>query len=522
VSATTTTSGPVPLLSIRGLSKSFPGQRALADVDLNVASGEIVAVVGQNGSGKSTLVKVLTGIHEADPGAHVAVRRANGQQVTGAEARAEIHVIHQDLGLIPMLSTVENLGLARSEKGRSFAPVRGRAERRHAEELIHRFGADFDVTARVDLLTPAGRTIVAIARALDSWQSPQQVLLLDEPTAALHGIEAERLFTVVRRVARSGAGVVFVSHRLDEVLDLADRVVALRGGRVVANVPSVGLNRARLIELIAGRAVSEVSQQAGSARSTTVLEVQHLSGQGIHDANLALQAGEILGVCGILGSGREHLCGALFGATERTGTVRVAGRTVRPATPQHAITSGMGYVPADRHVDGAVMSLRVRENLTLPGLRRLRGRLGNVRSGAERAAVDEWMSRVELDPPEPERDLELFSGGNQQKVVLAKWLRNDPTVLLLDEPTQGVDVGAKAAIYQLIRDAAAKGCGVLVSSSDTAELAGLCDRVVLFRDGVIASELEREQLSESRLITESLADGPAELLPEPIATGGTR
>lgn len=521
MSVTTTATGPVPLLSIRGLSKSFPGQRALADVDLEVASGEIVAVVGQNGSGKSTLVKVLTGIHEADPGAHVEVRRADGQQVTGAEARAEIHVIHQDLGLIPMLSTVENLGLARSERGRSFAPIRGRPERHHAEELIHRFGADFDVTARVDLLTPAGRTIVAIARALDSWHSPQQVLLLDEPTAALHGSEAERLFTAVRNVAHSGAGVVFVSHRLDEVLGLADRVVALRGGRVVGNVSAAGLDRARLIELIAGRAVREVSQQVGSARSTTALEVEHLSGQNICDASLRLQAGEILGVCGILGSGREHLNGALFGATERTGTVRVAGRLVRPVAPHQAIASGMGYVPADRHVDGAVMSLRARENLTLPGLRSLRGRLGNVRLGVERVAVDEWVDRVELDPPAPERDLELFSGGNQQKVVLAKWLRNDPTVLLLDEPTQGVDVGAKAAIYQLVRDAAAKGCGVIVSSSDTAELAGLCDRVVLFRNGVIASELEREQLSESRLIQESLADESTEA-PEPTVTGGRR
>jgi ABC-type sugar transport system ATPase subunit len=500
-----------PLLTVRGLSKSFPGQRALSDVSLEIGAGEIVAVVGQNGSGKSTLVKVLTGIYEPDPGCHIAVRTADGQQITGNAAHAEIHVIHQDLGLIPMLSTVENLGLGRSSQRGAFMPNRTRVERQHAKQLIARFGGDFNVRAPIETLRPAERTIVAIARALDSWQHPQQLLLLDEPTAALHGSEVKRLFEAVRRVANEGAGVVFISHRLDEVLGLADRVIALRGGRIVADIPAAGLDRARLIELIAGRAVTEGTDLSGRRSGATVLSLRDVSAAGINDVSLDLHAGEVLGVCGILGSGREHLSGVIFGAHRRcAGEVRVGADPLRSGSPHHSIARGIGFVSSDRHVDGAVMTLSARENLTLPGLRPLRGKLGNLSARAERRVAAQWAARVELDPPLPERELALFSGGNQQKVVLAKWLRNKPRVLLLDEPTQGVDVGAKAAIYQLISDAAADGAGVLVSSSDTAELAAICDKVLVFRDGAIATRLDRSEITEARLVAESLSAQPSE------------
>lgn len=500
-----------PLLTVRGLSKSFPGQRALSDVSLEIAAGEIVAVVGQNGSGKSTLVKVLTGIHEPDPGSHISVRTADGQQVIGNAAHAQIHVIHQDLGLIPMLSTVENLGLGRGSPRGAFMPTRTRDERLHAQQLIGRFGGDFNVRTPIETLTPAERTIVAIARALDSWQHPQQLLLLDEPTAALHGSEVKRLFQAVRRVANEGAGVVFISHRLDEVLGLADRVIALRGGQIVADVPAAGLDRARLIELIAGRVVTEGTQVSDRRNGATVLSLRDVFAAGITSVNLDLHAGEVLGVCGILGSGREYLSGVIFGAHRRdAGDVYVGASSLRSGSPADSIARGVGFVSADRHVDGAVMTLSARENLTLPGLKPLRGRFGNLSARAERIDAAQWAERVELDPPLPERELELFSGGNQQKVVLAKWLRNKPTVLLLDEPTQGVDVGAKAAIYQLISDAAADGAGVLVSSSDTAELAAICDKVLVFRDGAIAARLDRSEITEARLVAESFPEQPAE------------
>jgi ribose transport system ATP-binding protein len=490
-----------PLLSVSGLSKTFPGMHALADVDFAVHPREIVALVGQNGSGKSTLVKILTGIHHADPGARI--------EGSTHDDGGSIHVIHQDLGLIPQLNTVENLDLGRRYGARGALPTRSRDEAEHARELLRQFDAAFDLTVPVGRLTPAERTIVAIARALDGWERPEGLLILDEPTAALHSDEVGRLFTAVRRAADLGAGVIFVSHRLDEVLGLADRVLVLRDGRLVADTPVAGLDHEQLVRLIVGEALQDAAPRDRRTGGPT-LHVRGLRGGTVNDLQLDVQAGEVVGVSGILGSGREHVAGLLFGALRRTGgEVGVAGVTLPPGDPRAAIAAGVGYVPADRHADGAVMTMRVRENLTLPNLRRLRRRLGWLDAREEQREVDLWVERVGLRPADPERPLELFSGGNQQKVVIAKWLRNEPRLLLLDEPTQGVDVGAKAAIYHLVHDATARGAAVVVASSDTAELASLCDRVVVMRDGTAGAEIKGRDLTEERLVIESLGLRPA-------------
>ena len=284
------------------------------------------------------------------------------------------------------------------------------------------------MTAPVGTLTPAERTIVAIARALDAWDYPQGLLILDEPTAALHSDEVERLFTAVRRVASGGAGVVFVSHRLDEVMDLADRVVVLRDGRVVADTPVTQLNHNELVRLIVGSALEEASPRERRDPGEVALSIRGLGGGRVQGLDLDLRAGEVVGVSGIIGSGREHVAGLLAGALPRSdGDVAVAGAALEPGDPQAAISAGLAYVPADRRADGAVMTMRVRENMTLPNLRGLRRRLGWLDTSAERREVAEWVQRVALRPADPERPLELFSGGNQQKVVLAKWLRNNPT-----------------------------------------------------------------------------------------------
>jgi ABC-type sugar transport system ATPase subunit len=492
------------VLTVKGLSKTFPGLRALEDVDFSLDSGEIVALVGQNGSGKSTLVKVLTGIHEPDPGAEITVGRGDSDAHAGHHS-GSVHVIHQDLGLIPQLNTVENLDLVRRHGGRSLAPIARRAEAEHARGLLEQFDATFDVTVPIAALTPAERTIVAIARAFDGWAGPEGLLILDEPTAALHSDEAGRLFTAVRRAAGQGAGVIFVSHRLDEVMDLADRVVVLRDGRVVADTPASELDHNELVRLIVGSAIPEGPARPAGGAGAFALSVRGLGGGLVRDLDLDVRAGEVVGVAGILGSGREHIAGLLFGAQPRTGgDVAVQGSQLAPGDPRAAIGAGVAYVPGDRHADGAVMPMRVRENLTLPDLLRLRRRFGQLDRSAERREVAEWVERVALRPAEPERPLELFSGGNQQKVVLAKWLRNDPRVLLLDEPTQGVDVGAKSSIYHLVRDAAARGAAVLMTSSDTAELASMCDRVVVMRGGCAVAEVRGGDLTEERLVIESV------------------
>ena len=475
-------------------------------MSLEVRSGEIVAVLGHNGSGKSTLVKILAGVYQPDGGSVVEVLRARGDLVSGPEVRQELHFIHQDLGLADILTTVENLGLGRSSRAFGFAPVRGAAERRRAQELIARFGANFDVSAPVGKLSPAQRAIVAIARALDGWTRNDNVLILDEPTTALHGDEVQVLFEAVRRIAAEGAGVVFISHRLDEVLALADRVVVLRDGRVVAEELTSNLNHDQIVTLIAGRAVADPSTAGQSESSEPVLTVSGISGAEIRDFSLTLRAGEIVGVGGILGSGREELGPLLFGAKHRVGgVVEVGGEELVSDDTLAAIESGMAYVPADRRRGGAVMDLSVRENLTLPMMRPLRRRFGRLDGRAERAETRTWMRIVGLRPPDPEQPLKLFSGGNQQKIVLAKWLRVQPRVLLLDEPTQGVDVGAKAAIYELILAARQSGTGVLLCSSDVKELVSLCDRVLVLKNGHVVSEVARADLSEERLVRDELA-----------------
>jgi ribose transport system ATP-binding protein len=503
--AAATSGTAAPLLRVTGVSKTFPGLKALDDVSLEVRPGEVVAVLGHNGSGKSTLVKILAGVYQADPGALFEVRDAEGELVAGPTAREELHFIHQDLGLADILTTVENLGLGQLTRGRGFTPVRGAAERRRARQLITRFGASFDVTVPVGKLSPAQRAVVAIARALDGWTRPDNVLVLDEPTTALHGDEVQVLFGAIRRIASAGAGVVFISHRLDEVLELADRVVVLRDGRVVAEEATSRLDHDTMVTLIAGREVADTTTASRDETGGPVLTVTGISGAELSDFSLTLRAGEVVGIGGILGSGREQLGPMLFGAQHRSGgRVVVGGEELTAGSTAAAIESGMAYVPADRRRGGAVMEMSARENLTLPLLRPLRRRLGRLDGRAERAEARSWMATVGLRPPNPEQPLKLFSGGNQQKIVLAKWLRVRPRVLLLDEPTQGVDVGAKAAIYELILAARRDGAGVLLCSSDTKELVSLCDRVLVLKEGRVVSEIPRASLTEERLVRDEL------------------
>ncbi len=496
----------LPLLRVVGMSKTFPGLKALDDVALEVGPGEIVAVLGHNGSGKSTLVKILAGVYQADPGSTVEVRSADGELASGSAAREELHFIHQDLGLADILSTVENLGVGKSSRRRGLAPIRGKAERRHAQQLIARFGARFDVTTPVGKLSPGQRAIVAIARAMDDWSRTDNVLVLDEPTTALHGNEVEVLFEAVRRAAASGAGIVFISHRLDEVLALADRVIVLRDGRVVAEEATSRLDNDKMVQLIVGRAVAGLSVADDESAGEPVMTVSGIGGEELSDFSLTLRASEIVGVGGILGSGREQVGPMLFGSQHRQGgRVEVGGDELRPDDTAAAIEIGIAYVPADRRRGGAIMEMNVRENLTLPAMRPLQRSFGRLDGRAERMQTRWWMNEVGLRPPNPEQPLKLFSGGNQQKIVIAKWLRIRPRVLLLDEPTQGVDVGAKAAIYELILAAKRDGAGVLLCSSDTKELVQLCDRVLVLKDGRVVSEVPRESLTEARLVRDELA-----------------
>jgi ribose transport system ATP-binding protein len=502
---TTAAESPRTLLDVRGVTKTFPGLRALDGVTLQVRGGEVVALLGQNGSGKSTLVKILAGVYKADAG-------EIHSDASGSDAsRGALHFIHQDLGLVDTLSTVENLGLEHPS-GR-LRPVRRRREVEAARRLIARFGVEFDVLAPIRALTPPQRTIVAIARAIDGWETPENVLVLDEPTASLHGEEVGTLFTAVRRVAEHGAGVLFISHRLEEVTELADRVVVLRDGKVVADRDAAGLTPSSLAELITGSAVTQGVSAASSeaTTSTPALRANGIGGGSVAQLDLSLRPGEVVGVAGTLGSGREDLCSLLYGARRCTaGSVEINGAVSRRQSPRESLRRSVAFVPSDRRAHGAVMTASLRENLTLPQLRTLSWRRIQLRVGRERDEVDQWMHTLDIAPRMPERPLGLFSGGNQQKAVLARWLRIKPSVLLVDEPTQGVDVGSSESIRALLVAAAAEGMAVLVCSSDNADLVRMCSRVIVMRDGIAACELRGAEITDHRITQECLGSSAPE------------
>jgi ribose transport system ATP-binding protein len=497
---------PAPVLDVVELSKTYPGQVALDRAALRIEPGEVHALVGQNGSGKSTLIKLLAGYVQADHGAEV---RFAGEPVNlwnlDRDVRSRIRVVHQDLGLVSTLSTVDNLGLGRRDATTALRRIPWRAEIQRAQQLLLGFGLAPDVRQPIGALTAAERAAVAIVRALQDWDpSRAGLLILDEPTASLDRREVDALFREVRRVAAQGAGVLFVSHLLDEVLGLADRITVLRDGKVVAaGIPAAELDESSLVELIVGRAVTDLFPAHQPVAGRPVLEAQMVVGAVLRGVSLKVHAGEILGVAGLVGSGREEIAGALFGATPRfAGKVLVDKHKVF-ATPRDSIRAGVALVPAERKTLGLDPEDRLHEHIPLPRLGPLQRR-GRLTKRAARAQSAAWAHRLDVQPLNLDRRMEKFSGGNQQKAVLARWLRTEPCVLLLDEPTQGVDVGAKAAIYRHVRDAADAGTAVLVASSDAEELAHLCDRVLVMRSGSVAVDLRGAALSEERIIAETL------------------
>jgi ribose transport system ATP-binding protein len=482
------------------MTKAFPGTLALDAVDMDVAAGEVHALVGQNGSGKSTLIKVLAGFHAPEPGTEVEV---DGEPVhlhdAHASARAGFRFVHQDLALVQELSVLENVALGREFSRGLAGRIRWREQRRRTQALVDSLGYRFDVREPVAALGAAERTGVAIARALQDTDAAR-ILVLDEPTATLPRPEVEGLFDVVGRIRERGIGVIYVSHRLDEIFAIADRVTVLRDGRKVGTYRVGDIDEEQLIDLMTGGAPVKVDKPERAPALGTVLEVRELSGAVLDDIGFTARAGEVLGLAGLTGSGREEILQLLFGARQGQGELRVgdAHLDLAAVEPRAAIRAGLALVPADRHRKGGVLRMSLAENCTLTDLDRHR-RLGAIRRGSERAEVDDWLAALDVRPPMATMALDALSGGNQQKVVIAKWLRLKPRVLLLDEPTQGVDVGAKASIHALLRRAADDGAAVVIASSDDEEIADTCDRALVLRDGRIVGELAGEALSMEAL-----------------------
>jgi ribose transport system ATP-binding protein len=497
------TDASAPLLAIDGLSKAFGGTQALDAVSLEVRAGEVHGLVGQNGSGKSTLIKILSGYHQPDGGeVRIEGRRVDVPLPLRELRRLGLEFVHQDLGLVPTMSVLENLRLGRFETGR-MRRIHWRSERRRTVELLRRFEVDADPDLPVERLSQAERAIVAIMRALADLEEHhgRGLLVLDEPTAALPAHEIEQLFEAIRRVAEGGSGVLIVTHNLDEVFEITDRVSVLRDGRLVADRRTADLNEDELVELIVGQALTAAYPTGGAPTSEAALRAIDLTGRTVRGVSFEARKGEILGLTGLVGAGHDELPYRLYGALPaRGGVIEVGGRPLTDPSPQSAKDVGVVLLPGDRQQQSAILGATVKENVTLPSLELFSGRLGRLRHGRERTAVQQVLDRFQVRPPDPDRRMLTLSGGNQQKALIGRCLQLQPDVLVLHEPTQGVDVVARHGIFAILRRAADEGTAIVYASVEYEDLANVCDRVLVFRRGRVVAQLEGGALTKEAIV----------------------
>ncbi len=493
-----------PLLSMEGISKTFPGVVALVDAHLHVNAGEVHALVGQNGAGKSTLIKVLTGAYRRDSGTILFAGHPVDFHSPQQAQRHGISTIYQEIHLIPLRSVAENIFLGREP--RRLGLLDWRRMHREAAALLQRLSLDIDVERPLMDYTIAVQQMVAIARAI-SFQS--RLVIMDEPTSSLNEQEVETLFSVIRQLKAESVAVIFVGHRLDELYAICDQVTIMRDGRTLETRAMSEISKLELVARMLGKELGEVRQQGQTSFAVSrhrvqpqeLLAAQELRrGRRLRGVTLSVHSGEIVGLAGLLGSGRTEVARALFGADPlESGELRVKGRSVRLRSPADAIREGIGLCPEDRKGQGIIPYLSVRENMTLAALPQLT-RYGMVSRKQQQEIVERFIQLLGIKTSGPEQKIRELSGGNQQKVLLARWLCLHPELLILDEPTRGIDVGARAEIQRLIEELAEQGLGVLMISSELEELIEGCDRIVVLRDGESVASLARKEATPDSIM----------------------
>lgn len=491
-----TNDAPV-VLELSEVAKAFGAVIALRSGSLRVQSGSIHALVGENGAGKSTLVKIVAGLYRRDGGEF----RLDGEDVdftsTAQSKAAGVAVIYQEPTLFPDLSVTENIFMGRQIVGR-FGRIDRKAMRHEVERLFTRLGVAIDPDRPAEGLSIADQQVIEIAKAVSL---DAKLLVMDEPTAALSGVEVERLFTIARSLRDEGRGLIFISHRFDEVFALCDTVTVMRDGAYISTTPIADTTPAELVRQMVGRDVTDLFPKQDAVIGAPLLEVEHLTSPGVfHDITFSVRSGEIVGLAGLVGAGRSEVARAVFGIDDyREGTVSMKGHRIRGGRPTDAMRAGLALVPEDRRKQGLVIESGVGRNITM-AIRRQLSRFGLLTTGVENRAAREWASRLEVKSHALDTPAATLSGGNQQKVVLAKWLATEPDVLIIDEPTRGIDIGTKAEVHRLLSELAGQGMGILMISSELPEVLGMADRVLVMREGQITAEIHRAEATSENVM----------------------
>lgn len=489
-----------PILKLDNICKSFPGVRALYNAGLSVYPGRVMALMGENGAGKSTLMKILTGIYSKDSGSI----HYQGQEVTFKNPKmsqlAGISIIHQELNIIPNLTIAENIFLGR-EFTNKFGGIDWKKMTTESEKLLKRLKIKHSPTTPVEQLSLGELQMIEIAKAL-SFDA--KVIIMDEPTDALTDTETDALFNVIRELKQQNCGIVFISHRMQDIFTICDDVTVLRDGELIAERSLKEINEEQLIELMVGRKLSEQYPHIESPIGDTVLEVKNISGCGVHNASFKLHRGEILGISGLMGAGRTELMKLIYGALPKTaGEVFLKQKQLSIHSPQDGLNNGIVYISEDRKGDGLVLGMSIKENMTLTALKQLTKHY-SINHKAEKMTVNDFILLFNIKTPSMDQTIGLLSGGNQQKVAIAKGLMTRPDVLILDEPTRGIDIGAKKEIYQLINKFKEEGMSIIIVSSDMPEIIGMSDRVLVMNNGEIRAEYLRNEVTQEKLLTAAI------------------
>lgn len=512
------------VLTMSGITKTFPGVVALDQVDFELAEAEVHGLIGENGAGKSTLIKIITGVYRKDTGEMTLDGKPIEIQSPQHAQREGIKVIHQELSLCPYLTVSENIFMGRPPRRALPFVVDWKALHRQTQDILTTLRLDQVLNPRspVSRLSVAQKQMVEIGKAISG---EAKMILMDEPTSALTPREVETLFAIIRDLKAHGVSVVFISHKLGEVLEVCDRVTVLRDGHRIGTYPAAELTVQKMTTMMIGRSVTEFfawDHRKEHNFGSVVLQVNGLSrGMKVQDISFEVRAGEILGIFGLMGAGRTELLRAVFGADRPDGgTVVVDGKTLAGASPRKALRSGLGLLPEERKKEGIFPEMSVKQNISISNLHNIAGVLGHIDKRAESRDADEYISALNIRTPSPHVRIKGLSGGNQQKTIVAKWLSCRPKVLLLDEPTRGIDVGAKAEIHSLIRDLAQQGLAVVMVSSELAEVMEMSDRVVVMKEGRVVGELVGSEASEEKVI--DLLSGTVSRGSEKLATPGAR